>query len=163
MPYDDVVIMRDGGEEMKRLFAAVALGAVMVIPVGGAVAPSASASPLGQGAGPGPCPPPAKAYKCKTGTQIIGTGSIHLDLASTSITLTGTATRNTLGTEMYLARVVARGVPKHAVAFKVFASGRIPALHLAGKGSLFQLTVATGKWTSIKAITRTGIYAAIRG
>jgi hypothetical protein len=62
-----------------------------------------------------------------------------------------------------VARVAAPHLPKHAQAFKLAASGHIPPLKLATKGSLSQLIVSSSKWKSIEAITGSGIYAAFFG
>jgi hypothetical protein len=87
-------------------------------------------------------------------------GTFQVALAGTKVALAGNATRSARGTQIYLAPVAAPHVPKHAIAFKLFASRHIPALRLTRKGSLSQLVVSTGKWKSIKAITGSGIYAA---
>jgi hypothetical protein len=144
---------------MKNLVGALLCGSLLAMLLGAPAAPSVHAMAAGK-KGKGPCPPQAKAYKCKQGSVITGPGTITFHLASTHVTLTGKATKAELGTQVYLAQVSVAHTPAHGVAFKVFASGRLPALHLAEKGSLFRLVVATGKWKSINALTGTGIYAA---
>jgi hypothetical protein len=74
--------------------------------------------------------------------------------------LIGYGNPKTAGTTIALASVSVRNVPKGAHAFKLFASGRIPALKLSMKGQLYALNVSSGKWKAIGAITGLGSYAA---
>jgi hypothetical protein len=148
---------------MNKVLASVVFGAALAVSVGASLPSGVSASPAPRSsvADPGKCPPPSKAYKCKSSAVIATAGTFQVRLAGTRLTLKGFATRSSVGTQIYVAMATATHVPKHAVAFKLFATRKLPALTLTGKGSLYQLTVSSGRWTPIKAITRSGIYAAV--
>jgi hypothetical protein len=90
-------------------------------------------------------------------------GAFSISVTNTRVRLTGVGTPHTSGSVVSVARVAAPHLPKHAQAFKLAASGHIPPLKLATKGSLSQLIVSSSKWKSIEAITGSGIYAAFFG
>ena len=90
-------------------------------------------------------------------------GAFSISVPDTRVKLTGVGTPHTSGSVVSVARVAAPHLPKHAQAFKLAASGHIPPLKLATKGSLSQLIVSHSKWKSIEAITGSGIYAAFLG
>jgi hypothetical protein len=143
---------------MKRVLAASILGGLLILPAGGFLAPGAQAArPMDNGCKPNP----KKGYKCPSSVTLRIPGQFQVHLASTSVTLTGTATKAEVGTQIFLATVSAAHEPAHATAFKVVLSGRTPALRLNARGSLYQLNVASGRWKSITAIDGNGIYAAV--
>ncbi|HEX6509972.1 MAG TPA: hypothetical protein VF221_20280 [Chloroflexota bacterium] len=143
---------------MRRVIAALTFATVLVVPLHIAGTPRALAAPPARS---GKCgPPPSPNYKCTNGTLVPASGTFTVALSSSTVRLRGIASRLTFRTRIYLARVTMRNVPKHAQAFKVFASGRVPALTLASRGTLYGYSVATGKWRTIRAITGSGIYAA---
>jgi hypothetical protein len=95
--------------------------------------------------------------KCK---DLPTEGRVTVVVPGTAVKLTALATRATAGTAIVVSKVVAPHLIKHAQAFRVVATGRFPAFSLA-RGRLYALNLASGKWSAIRAVTHSGIYAAV--
>ncbi|HEX6509973.1 MAG TPA: hypothetical protein VF221_20285 [Chloroflexota bacterium] len=143
---------------MRRVLAALMFGGILVVPLQATGVQRAVAAPPARDK----CgPPPSKNYKCPSSAIVPASGTFTVALSGTKLTLRGIASRTTLKSQIYLAKVTVASVPKHGQAFKVFTSGRIPALTLTGKGNLYRYNVSRGTWQRVGAITSAGIYAAI--
>jgi hypothetical protein len=141
---------------MRKSLAALLFGA-LVLPISVTSVQTASAATK--------CPGAAKSYKCQGSVVVPASGTFRVQLATatTKVTLKGVASRFAFGTQIFLGRVTMRNVPRHGQAFKVFAGKRMPTLHLTSKGTLYAFNPARNSWRTVKAVTSSGIYAAVLG
>jgi hypothetical protein len=122
--------------------------------------PTATPNPQncqGQQVGNKCCPKGYTTQQCKN----MGIGTVSVAIAGTSLTLTGTGTRSTLGSKLAVAKVTLQHMLKGGHAFRVAANGRIPALRLTVRGQLYKYNPATNQWKPVSAVTGAGIYEAV--
>jgi hypothetical protein len=93
------------------------------------------------------------ASKCVT---VPDTGKFSIKVPHTHTTLVGTGSSSDAGTKIH---VVAVANPPHTsgVAIRVTASGAFPPLHLKS-GKLYRYDPKTGEATSVKKLTKPGIF-----
>jgi hypothetical protein len=137
---------------MRRLILACAVFTALVVPIG--------ATSVHADNGNNNCPPGQykKLGKCVPGSSA---GTFTIALAGTQVKLTGKSSRATRHTPVTINRVTVSGVRAHSQAFRVFAPGTMPALHLVPKGTLYRFNVSTNTWTRVSTITGSGIYQAV--
>jgi hypothetical protein len=80
-------------------------------------------------------------------------GMFRVPVANTTLVLQGHAGRSSHGVQIFAQRVTAPHTPAHGIAFRVFS--------LVQHGTLYAYSMGRNTWSRARAVTRSGIYAAV--
>jgi hypothetical protein len=148
---------------MKKALALLALPAVLVVQLvfftpraAHSAGPPRTATPPGCNHGH----PPSKI--CGSSVTITSnSGMFRVPVANTKLVLQGHAGRSSHGVQIFAQRVTAPHTPAHGIAFRVFSVGHLPALTLVQHGTLYAYSMGGNTWSRARAVTKSGIYAAV--
>src|SRR4051794_1301788 len=153
------------GTLMKRSITALALGCLGIscAAVVDTAPASANANPAARQSATTKCPPGWYKNHLDRCVRESSGGIVTASIPDAGVTLKGLGSASTQGTLISAGRVTMDRPHGTGHTFKIFASGRMPALTRVQKGTLYSYAPKANGWSKIARIIQPGIYEAVYG